>query len=75
VHLLFLEAALEVREEPDDDHLQVSELRLPVIAQALITSPGRSTVDAADEQVDFDQSVSHRKKILLILPFVCLFNY
>jgi hypothetical protein len=42
-------------EEPDGDQLLVGEFRLPVIAQALITSFGGSIVDAADEQVDFDQ--------------------
>jgi hypothetical protein len=44
------------------------------MAQPLITGLGRSIVDAADEQVDFNQQVFHGKKILLILPFVCLFQ-
>jgi hypothetical protein len=39
VHPLFLEAALEVSEEPDGDQLLVGEQRFAVIAQALITGP------------------------------------
>src|SRR5215207_130730 len=74
VHLLLLEAAFQMSKEPDGDEFLVSELRLPVIAQALITGLGRSIVDAADEQVDFNQQVFHGKKILLILPLVCLFQ-
>jgi len=38
VHLLFLEAALEVSKEPDRDEFMVSELWVSVIAQALKTS-------------------------------------
>jgi hypothetical protein len=52
---LFLEVALEVSEEPDGEQLLVSEQRLAVIAQALITGLGRSIVDAADKQVDINQ--------------------
>jgi hypothetical protein len=61
--------------EPDRDELLVSELWVSVIAQALITSRGRSIVDLTDKQVDFNQEVFHGKKILLTLPFVCLLNY
>jgi hypothetical protein len=55
MHPLFLEAALEVSKEPDDDQLLVSEIRFSIIAQALITGLGRSIVDLTDKQVDFNQ--------------------
>ena len=55
MHLLFLEAALEVSKEPDRDQFLVSELWLSVIAQALKTSLRRSIVDVTDKQVDFNQ--------------------
>ena len=55
MHSLFLEAALKVSKEPDRDQFLVSELWRSVIAQALITSRGRSIVDVTDKQVDFNQ--------------------
>ena len=41
--------------EPDGGDLLVGESWFAVIAQALITSRGRSIVDVTDEEVDFDQ--------------------
>jgi hypothetical protein len=55
VHSLFLEAALEVSEEPNGDQFLVSECWFSVIAQALITGGGRSIVHMADKQVDVNQ--------------------
>jgi hypothetical protein len=75
MHLLFLEAALSVSKEPDGHEFLVSEERFSVITQALKTSHGRSIVNLADKQVDLNQLIFHRKKIISSYLFVCLFNY
>jgi hypothetical protein len=55
MHSLFLKAALYMSKEPDRDEFLGSELWVSIIAQALITSRGRSIVDLTEKQVDFNQ--------------------
>lgn len=74
-HLFFLETAIQMSKEPNGEQFLIGEPRFGVIAQALKTSRGRSIVNLADKQVDLNQLIFHRKKIISSYLFVCLFNY